>query len=165
MIQRCPTVRSMKPGRPLHPSDDARDVDTSSPLMSSSSFDNSLMIYMKNEVGVAIPIYVKTSDKVERIYMEAANAPAINRGSLRGKAFYHNGTNSVIIQRYSKSATREYYGTSGRRLSPHDLIGDVGIAFYDTVRLKTVEESLSEKEIRQQEEDYPLTNDHEGPIE
>ncbi|PIO67312.1 hypothetical protein TELCIR_10941 [Teladorsagia circumcincta] len=75
--------------------------------------------------------------------MEAANAPAINRGSLRGKAFYHNG----------------------RRLNPHDLIGDVGIAFYDTVRLKTVEETLSEKEIRQQEEDYPLTNDHEGPIE
>ncbi|VDO42003.1 unnamed protein product [Haemonchus placei] len=67
-----------------------------------------------NEVGVAIPIYVKTTDKVEKIYMEAAITKAINRGSLRGKAFYHKG----------------------RRLYPEDVIGDVGIAFYDTVRLK-----------------------------
>ncbi|XGW01036.1 hypothetical protein V3C99_013750 [Haemonchus contortus] len=111
--------------------------------MLSSSASDSLMIYMKNEVGVAIPIYVKTTDKVEKIYMEAAHTRAINRGSLRGKAFYHKG----------------------RRLYPEDVIGDVGIAFYDTVRLKAVEEPQSEKEINQQMEFYPLTNEHEAPIE
>ncbi|KHJ78417.1 hypothetical protein OESDEN_21962, partial [Oesophagostomum dentatum] len=67
----------------------------------------------QNEQGVAVPIFVNTSDRVESIWMEAATTRAIHRGSLKGKAFYHNG----------------------KRLKSNDIIGDVGIADHDTVRL------------------------------
>ncbi|KAK6755487.1 hypothetical protein RB195_014078 [Necator americanus] len=75
--------------------------------------EKSIMIYMKNENGVAVPIYVGKNDRVEAIYMEAATTRAIHRGSLKGKAFFHNG----------------------HRLKSTDVIGDVGIEHHDTVRL------------------------------
>lgn len=97
----------------------------------------------QNDRGICVPIYVKTSDRAEKLYLEAASTRAINRGSLRGKALYHNG----------------------RRLDPKELISDLRIAFYDTVRLQSVEEPQSEKDLRQGEEAFPLPKGHEGPIE
>ncbi|ETN76410.1 hypothetical protein RB195_014078 [Necator americanus] len=78
--------------------------------------EKSIMIYMKNENGVAVPIYVGKNDRVEAIYMEAATTRAIHRGSLKGKAFFHNG----------------------HRLKSTDVIGDVGIEHHDTVRLMSI---------------------------
>ncbi|KAL6741774.1 hypothetical protein Aduo_014996 [Ancylostoma duodenale] len=83
----------------------------------STTPEKHIMIYMKNEQGVAIPIYVKTSDKVEAIYTEAATTRLIHRGSLKGKAFYHKD----------------------QRLKSTDVIGDVGIKHHDSVRLKVLE--------------------------
>ncbi|CAJ0590366.1 unnamed protein product [Cylicocyclus nassatus] len=73
----------------------------------------SIMIYMKNEQGVAVPIFVKVNDPVRSIWMEAATTRAIHRGTLKGKAFFHNG----------------------RRLKATDIIGEMGIVDHDTVRL------------------------------
>ncbi|RCN44747.1 hypothetical protein ANCCAN_09262 [Ancylostoma caninum] len=68
----------------------------------------------QNEQGVAVPIFVKTTDKVEAIYTEAATTRLIHRGSLKGKAFFHKD----------------------QRLKSTDVIGDVGIQHHDSVRLK-----------------------------
>ncbi|VDL70065.1 unnamed protein product [Nippostrongylus brasiliensis] len=101
-----------------------------------------LVMFLRNEVGVCVPIYVKTTDRAERLYIEAASTRVINRGTLRGKAFYHKG----------------------RRVHPDDIINELGIQFYDTVRLMPIKEPEDEKG-EKVDEAFPLPSGHEGPIE
>ncbi|KJH49109.1 hypothetical protein DICVIV_04739 [Dictyocaulus viviparus] len=106
------------------------------------TIDNSIMIYMKNERGVAVPIFVRITDRVRVLLMEAASIRAIHRGSLAGKAFFHKE----------------------RRLNADDVIGELGIAYYDTVRLQTINDLTAGTENASVDGHNITTIDH-GPID
>ncbi|KAJ1361165.1 hypothetical protein KIN20_020358 [Parelaphostrongylus tenuis] len=108
-----------------------------------NNFDNTIMIYLKNERGVAVPIHVNITDRIHVLLIEAATIRVLHRGSLHGKALYYKG----------------------RRLNEDDVIGDVGIKFYDTVRLQTIETSSAETKSPQAAGDDSIVAIDDGPIE
>uniref|UniRef100_A0AC34QW56 Ubiquitin-like domain-containing protein n=1 Tax=Panagrolaimus sp. JU765 TaxID=591449 RepID=A0AC34QW56_9BILA len=63
--------------------------------MGNENFDDSkdqsysMIIFVKNEKGVAMPIYVKAEDPVELIWSEIGYSTAINERTLKGKGLYY----------------------------------------------------------------------------
>ncbi|CAD6189632.1 unnamed protein product [Caenorhabditis auriculariae] len=75
-----------------------------------------MIVYIKNDRGVTLPMYIKKTDRVELIWSEMAGCSSLHEGSLCFKALFNRG----------------------RRLERNDVVGEVGIQHYDTIKLQSL---------------------------
>ncbi|GMT10132.1 hypothetical protein PFISCL1PPCAC_1429, partial [Pristionchus fissidentatus] len=73
-----------------------------------------MIIYIKNERGVAYPLFCNEQDKIEEIWKEIRVCTSINDRSIVGKR--------LVSQ-------------EGRELSAKDRLEDVGISHFHVIRL------------------------------
>uniref|UniRef100_A0A1I7WQB1 Uncharacterized protein n=1 Tax=Heterorhabditis bacteriophora TaxID=37862 RepID=A0A1I7WQB1_HETBA len=52
---------------------------------------------MNNGRGIAMPLFIKGTDRVEVIWSEVITAKAMHDSTLRGKALFHKGADSLTV--------------------------------------------------------------------
>uniref|UniRef100_A0A7E4W9B6 Ubiquitin-like domain-containing protein n=1 Tax=Panagrellus redivivus TaxID=6233 RepID=A0A7E4W9B6_PANRE len=52
---------------------------------------DTLIVFVKNEKGIAMPMYIRSSDMVDMIWNEVGFSKAINESTLKGKGLFFNG--------------------------------------------------------------------------